>query len=133
MIRILDDRTQKFLEFLNENYGTEEECILSVFNCQDCIGLDAEGHTEQSIFIADADLIMLTTENPQVIIDSAGEVVDNTFYIENYTLIKLAHEYGHFLQKYGHLPNPEDLEEYEREADRFAQKTVKEFIGTESK
>lgn len=32
------------------------------------------------------------------------------------------------MQKYGKLPNPEDLEENEKVADSFAQKAVKEFL-----
>lgn len=131
MIRILDSRTQKFIEFLNKNYGTEEECIVSVFNCQDSICVSEDGQEEQSCFIPEADLIMLTTENPiEGIFDSKGNFAPK-FYEDNYTLIKLSHEYGHFLQKHGVLPNPEDLEENEKEADKFAQKTVREFVETE--
>lgn len=131
MIKILEDREQKFLDFLNVNYGTEQECILSVLNCQDTVCVSEDGQEEQSCFISEADLILLTTSNPpDGIFDCEGNPAPK-FYEENYTLLKLAHEYGHFLQKYGKLPNPEDLEENEREADKFAQKVVKDFIKTE--
>ena len=113
MIRIIDDQTKRFIDFLNQNYGTEAECIVSVFNCQDSVCVSEDGKEEQSLFIPEADLVMLTTEKPaNGIFDSAGNPAPK-FYEDNYTLIKLAHEYGHFLQKYGKLPNPEDLEENE--------------------
>lgn len=117
MIRIIDDQTKRFIDFLNQNYGTEAECIVSVFNCQDSVCVSEDGKEEQSLFIPEADLVMLTTEKPaNGIFDSAGNPAPK-FYEDNYTLIKLAHEYGHFLQKYGKLPNPEDLEENEKVAD----------------
>lgn len=128
MIRIIDDQIKRFIDFLNQNYGTEAECIVSVFNCQDSVCVSEDGKEEQSLFIPEADLVMLTTEKPaNGIFDSAGNPAPK-FYEDNYTLIKLAHEYGHFLQKYGKLPNPEDLEENEKVADSFAQKAVKEFL-----
>ena len=132
MIRILDDRTQKFIEYLNTNYDFGVECTLSVFNLQDTIGVGENGEEEQSFFIPEADLIMLTTVNPpDGIFDCKGNPAPK-FYEDNYTLLKLAHEYGHFMQKYGKLPNPEDLEENERVADKFAQSTVKDFIKVEN-
>lgn len=74
MIRILDERTGAFIEFLNVNYGTEAECIVSVFNCQDSVCVSEDGKEEQSLFIPEADLIMLTTEKPiNGIFDSAGK------------------------------------------------------------
>lgn len=127
MIKILEDREQKFIEFLNANYGTEQDCILSVLNCQDSVGVSEDGQEEQSCFIPEADLILLTTSNPpDGIFDCEGNPAPK-WYEENYTLLKLAHEYGHFLQKYGKLPNPDDLEENEHIADDFAQKVVTEF------
>lgn len=127
MIKILEDREQKFLNFLNANYGTEQDCILSVLNCQDSVGVSEDGQEEQSCFIPEADLILLTTSNPpDGIFDCEGKPAPK-WYEENYTLLKLAHEYGHFLQKYGKLPNPDDLEENEHIADYFAQKVVTEF------
>lgn len=133
MIKILDERTDKFIYFLNQNYDFGVECTLSVFNLQDTIGVGENGEEEQSFFIPEADLIMLTTVNPpDGIFDCEGNPAPK-FYEENYTLLKLAHEYGHFMQKYGQLQNPEDLEENEKVADRFAHKAVEEFIKTESK
>lgn len=130
MIKILEDREQKFLDYLNANYDIGVECTLSVFNLQDTIGVGENGE-EQSFFSPEADLIMLTTVNPpDGIFDCEGNPAPK-FYEDNYTLLKLAHEYGHFLQKYGKIPNPEDLEENEREADKFAHKVVEEFIETE--
>ena len=41
------------------------------------------------------------------------------------------YEYAHFLQKYGKLPDPEDIDENEDIADKFSHKVVKEFIATE--
>lgn len=132
MIKILDDKTLKFIDWLNKNYGTDEECILSVFNCQDCICVSEDGQTEQSCFIADADLIMFTTENPiDGLFDYEGNVLGE-WYEKNYTLIKLAHEYAHFLQKYGKLPNSEDLDFVEHTADEWAQKVVEDFINENS-
>lgn len=132
MIKILDEKTLRFIDYLNKNYTTDEDCILSVFNCQDCICVSENGKTEQSAFIEEADLILLTTEKPiEGIFDCEGNPAPK-FYEENYTIMKLAHEYGHFLQKYGKLPNPDDLEENEKVADNFAKQTVKEFINEQS-
>ena len=73
MIRIIDDQIKRFIDFLNQNYGTEAECIVSVFNCQDSVCVSEDGKEEQSLFIPEADLVMLTTEKPaNGIFDSAG-------------------------------------------------------------
>lgn len=129
MIKILDSKTETFLNFLNEKYGTEEECILSVLNLTDCVTVDADGNTVESCFVDDADLIMLSTEAPlNGIFDCEGKPAPK-FYEDNYTILKLAHEYGHFLQKYGKLDNPTDEIENEKVADTFAKKVVKEFLA----
>lgn len=55
MIRIIDDQTKRFIDFLNQNYGTEAECIVSVFNCQDSVCVSEDGKEEQSLFIPKTD------------------------------------------------------------------------------
>ena len=131
MIEILDERTQGFLEFLNKNYGTEQKCVLSVLNCQDTVCEKDDGKEMQSCFIPWLDQIVLTTCNPpDGIYDHKGKLAPK-WYEDNYSLLKLAHEYAHFLQKYGKLPDPEDIDENEDIADKFSHKVVKEFIATE--
>lgn len=129
MIKILDNKTLGFLGFLNDNYGTAEDCTLSVLNFTDCVQVDEEGNTVESCFIDEADLIMLSTEAPvDGIFDHNGKPAKQWYY-DNYTILKLAHEYGHFLQKYGKLDNPADEDLNERVANDFAHKVVHEYLG----
>ena len=133
MIRILDKRTEKFLNWLNTYhlYGVQDDCILSVLNCTDAVPVDEEGNLEQSFYIPDLNLITLTTEKPlEGIFDEEGKPAP-AFYEDNYTLIKLAHEYAHFLQDHSILPNSNDEDTYEHTADDWAQNTVRAFIEWE--
>lgn len=94
MIRIIDDQTKRFIDFLNQNYGTEAECIVSVFNCQDSVCVSEDGKEEQSLFIPEADLVMLTTEKPaNGIFDSAGNPAPK-FYEDNCGAIPDYNQYG---------------------------------------
>lgn len=126
MIKILDDKTLKFIEYLNTNYNCDKECLLTVLN--GVMSLDENGELESAYNDYELlGIIALTTEIPEKIVDGNGKEASQWYYT-NYTLLKLAHEYAHHLQTVGMVDNP--IDEYQNEvvANDWAHKVVKEFL-----
>lgn len=129
MITILDERTLRFIDYLNKNYNCEKECLLTVLN--GVMSLDEDGEFESAYNdYEEIGIIALTTETPEKIIDGNGKQASQWYY-DNYILLKLAHEYGHHLQTVGMLDNPIDENENEIVANDYAHKVVKEFLAKE--
>ena len=129
MIRILDDRTLKFIDYLNKNYSCEKECLLTVLN--GVMSLDENGEVESAYNdYKELGIIALTTETPEKIVDENGKEASQWYY-DNYILLKLAHEYAHHLQTVGMVDNPKDEYENEVVANDWAHKVVKAFIKGE--
>ena len=98
MIQILDERTLRFIEFLNTKYPTSETVKLSVLNGYDAL---TSGETEDSgfaVYIPPMRTIMLPTEVSEHVVALGDEALTRNFVIHN-----LAHEYAHFLQDIGLL------------------------------
>ena len=122
MIQILDERTLRFIEFLNTKYPTSETVKLSVLNGYDAL---TSGETEDSgfaVYIPPMRTIMLPTEVPENVVALGDEALTRNFVIHN-----LAHEYAHFLQDIGLLEGFNDETIIEKVADDFADKAVAEF------
>ena len=127
MITILDKRTLDFIDYLNANYNCEKECLLTVLN--GVMSLDENGEFESAYNdYEELGIIALTTEMPEKIIDGNGKEASQWYY-DNYTLLKLAHEYAHHLQTVGMVDNPKDEYQNEVVANDWAHKVVKAFIG----
>ena len=126
MITILDKRTLDFIDYLNANYNCEKECLLSVLN--GVMSLDENGEFESAYNdYEELGIIALTTEMPEKIIDGNSKEASQWYY-DNYTLLKLAHEYAHHLQTVGMVDNPKDEYQNEVVANDWAHKVVKEFL-----
>lgn len=127
MIRILDDRTQKFVDFLNTNYGANEVVRLSVLNGYDSVSSDESGTNGFAVYIPPMRTILIPTEIPKNIKETEDEELIKNFIIHN-----LAHEYAHFLQDIGKLEGFDNEKIIEKVADEFAEKVVAEFIKEEN-
>ncbi len=128
MIQILDERTLRFIEFLNTKYPTSETVKLSVLNGYDAL---TSGETEDSgfaVYIPPMRTIMLPTEVPENVVALGDEALTRNFVIHN-----LAHEYAHFLQDIGLLEGFNDETIIEKVADDFADKAVAEFEAEEKR
>ena len=128
MIHILDERTLRFIEFLNTKYPTSETVKLSVLNGYDAL---TSGETEDSgfaVYIPPMRTIMLPTEVPENVVALGDEALTRNFVIHN-----LAHEYAHFLQDIGLLEGFNDETIIEKVADDFADKAVAEFEAEEKR
>ncbi len=128
MIQILDERTLRFIEFLNTKYPTPETVKLSVLNGYDAL---TSGETEDSgfaVYIPPMRTIMLPTEVPENVVALGDEALTRNFVIHN-----LAHEYAHFLQDIGLLEGFNDETIIEKVADDFADKAVAEFEAEEKR
>ena len=128
MIQILDERTLRFIEFLNTKYPTSETVKLSVLNGYDAL---TSGETEDSgfaVYIPPMRTIMLPTEVPENVVALGDEDLTRNFVIHN-----LAHEYAHFLQDIGLLEGFNDETIIEKVADDFADKAVAEFEAEEKR
>ena len=128
MIQILDERTLRFIEFLNTKYPTSETVKLSVLNGYDAL---TSGETEDSgfaVYIPPMRTIMLPTEVPENVVALGDEALTRNFDIHN-----LAHEYAHFLQDIGLLEGFNDETIIEKVADDFADKAVAEFEAEEKR
>ena len=128
MIQILDERTLRFIEFLNTKYPASETVKLSVLNGYDAL---TSGETEDSgfaVYIPPMRTIMLPTEVPENVVALGDEALTRNFVIHN-----LAHEYAHFLQDIGLLEGFNDETIIEKVADDFADKAVAEFEAEEKR
>ena len=128
MIQILDERTLRFIEFLNTKYPASETVKLSVLNGYDAL---TSGETEDSgfaVYVPPMKTIMLPTEVPENIVALGDEDLTRNFVIHN-----LAHEYGHFLQDVGLLEGFDDETIIEKVADEFADKAIAEFEAEEKR
>lgn len=128
MIQILDQRTQKFVEFLNENYGADEIVKLSVLNGYDSVQSDGTGADGFAVYIPPMKTILIPTEVP----DNIKELNDDEL-TKNFVIHNLAHEYAHFLQDIGKLDGFDDENVIEKVADDFADKVIPEFEKWESR
>lgn len=122
MIQILDERTLRFIEFLNTKYPTKEAVKLSVLNGYDALTSDETDDGGFAVYIPSMRTIMLPTEVPEDVVALGDEELTRNFVIHN-----LAHEYGHFLQDIGLLDDFDDESIIEKVADEFADKAVAEF------
>lgn len=122
MIQILDNRTQKFVDFLNANYGADEVVTLSALNGYDAISSEESGAEGFAVYMPPMRTIMLPMEVPKNIKELNDKELTNNFIIHN-----LAHEYAHFLQDIGKLEGFDDENIIEQVADNFADKAVAEF------
>ena len=123
MIKILDERTQRFVDFLNANYGEKEVVCLSVLHGYDAVSSDETSGNGFAVYLPRTKTILLPTEVPQGIWELNDKELSRNFVIHN-----LAHEYAHFLQDIGVLAGFNDKNAIEQVADDFADKTVAEFV-----
>ena len=126
-IQILDERTLRFIEFLNTKYPATENVKLSVLNGYDSLTSNETDGSGFAVYIPLTKIIMLPTEIPKSIMALDDEVLTRNFIIHN-----LAHEYGHFLQDIGVLEGFNDEAIIEKVADEFADKAVAEFEAEEN-
>lgn len=126
MIKILDERTQRFVDFLNANYGVKEEVCLSVLHGYDAVSSDETGGKGFAVYLPPMKTILLPTEVPQGILELKDEELTRNFVLHN-----LAHEYAHFLQDVGVLDGFDDENAIEQIAEDFADKAVAEFEAKE--
>lgn len=122
MIQILDERTLRFIEFLNTKYPTQETVKLSVLNGYDTLTSDETEDSGFAVYFPPMKTIMLPTEVPEHVVAIGDNDLTRNFVIHN-----LAHEYGHFLQDVGLLEGFDDETIIEKVADEFADKAVDEF------
>ena len=127
MITIFEDkRIFDFIEFLNEKYNTEKICLLTILN--GVVSMDEQGELESAYQdYGEIGIIALTTETPERIVDGNGKDASKWYY-QNYILLKLAHEYAHHLQSVDMIENPQEENENEIVANKYAHKFVKEFL-----
>lgn len=128
MIQILDERTQRFIEFLEAKYPAPETVKLSILNGYDALTSDESGDSGFAVYIPPMRTIMLPTEVPKNIVELGDEQLTKNFIIHN-----LAHEYAHFLQDIGLLEGFDDETIIEKVADDFADKAVAEFEAEEKR
>lgn len=128
MIQILDERTLRFIEFLNFKYPASEIVKLSVLNGYDALTSDETEDSGFAVYIPPMKTIMLPTEVPENIVALGDEDLTRNFVIHN-----LAHEYGHFLQDVGLLEGFDDETIIEKVADEFADKAIAEFEAEEKR
>ena len=126
MIKILDERTQRFVDFLNANYGENEVVCLSVLHGYDAVSSDETSGNGFAVYLPQKKTILLPTEVSQGIWDLNDKELSKNFVIHN-----LAHEYAHFLQDIGVLDGFNDENAIEQVADDFADKAVAEFVKQE--
>lgn len=122
MIKILDERVLRFVNFLNTNYGTDEEVCLSVLHGYDSVTADEEGANGFAVYLPPARVILLPSDVPKNIVELNDEELTRNFVISN-----LAHEYAHFLQDVGVLDGFDDENAIEDIAEDFAARAVAEF------
>ena len=128
MIQILDERTLRFIEFLNTKYPASETVKLSVLNGYDALTSDETEDSGLAVYVPPMKTIMLPTEVPENIVALGDEDLTRNFVIHN-----LAHEYGHFLQDVGLLEGFDDETIIEKVADEFADKAIAEFEAEEKR
>ena len=128
MIQILDERTLRFIEFLNTKYPTPETVKLSVLNGYDALTSDETEDSGFAVYIPPMRTIMLPTEVSEHVVALGDEELARNFVIHN-----LAHEYAHFLQDVGLLEGFDDETIIEKVADDFADKAVAEFEAEEKR
>ena len=68
MIQILDERTLRFIEFLNTKYPTKEAVKLSVLNGYDALTSDETDDGGFAVYIPSMRTIMLPTEVPEDVV-----------------------------------------------------------------
>ena len=115
MLRVLDKRTEKFIQFLNNEYPCEADIRITS---------DASGAEGFAVFLPEENIIMLPMEVPQNILEENDEELTRDFVIHN-----LAHEYAHALQFNGDRKADED--KLEEDADTFAERAVQAFHDVE--
>lgn len=120
MIKILDKKTQMFLDYLQKTYPLKEEVKMIPLWGWDAVQSNDSNQTGFAVYDAVNKIIMLPMEIPEVILETKDQELIETFIIHN-----LAHEYKHALQHEGGL---EYTPELEKEADNFADEVVFEFI-----
>lgn len=117
MIKVLDTKTQKFIEYLNKNYPLKNDVKLMPLWGWDAVQSDDTGDVGFAVFNAKDLIIMLPMEIPANVI-----ALNDKELLETFTIGNLAHEYCHAMQ----LENNSDFSE--EEADEFSEKVVLEFM-----
>lgn len=106
MIKFVDDKIQEFINFLNNNYKTEEDVILYIM--PSCFESDVE---DFGFYEEESNLIVIPYNKMW------AERDDSDLQL----MAIIAHEYKHFMnEKLG-------VEQDEEECDNFAYKTIEEF------
>lgn len=121
MLQILDDRTERFIKFLNMRYPCEADIRLMVLPGYDAVTSDASGVDGFAAFLPEQNVIMLPTDVPSAIVEEGDAELTRDFVIHN-----LAHEYAHALQFNGQRKVAED--KLEEDADAFTDEAVRSFI-----
>ena len=122
MIKLAENRLINFIEFLNDNWPTEEDVYLSVLHTYDSV--EAGGERAWAVYA-------VPEGESKPVIYIAGEVPEDVQkeYIgtepKDIILEDLAHEYCHHIQYCeGRMPDEEDDETAEAEATVFATKAM---------
>lgn len=124
MLRVLDNRTGKFIQFLNNEYPCKADIRIMPLHGYDAVTSDASGAEGFAVFLPEENIIMLPMEVPQNILEESDEELTRDFVIHN-----LAHEYAHALQFNGDRKADED--KLEEDADAFAEMAVQAFHDVE--
>lgn len=108
MIKFVDDNIQKFIDFLNTHYNTQEDVTLYIM---------------PSCFKTDIDLFGFYEENSNLIVIPYIEELEKREDKDLQLMGIIAHEYKHFMnEKLG-------IEQDEDECDNFAYKVIEEFTS----
>lgn len=124
MLRVLDKRTEEFIEFLNNKYPCRADIRIMALHGYDSVTSDASGAEGFAVFLPEENIIMLPMEVPQNILEENDEALTRDFVIHN-----LAHEYAHALQFNGDREVDEDR--IEEDADTFAERAIQAFHDVE--
>ena len=115
MIKILDDYTLGFIEFLNNKHFTDKEVKLNIMH--DYLGYKTKNGKCYAMYVVERKTIYLATKVPEHLKD-----------FKDYIIFNLAHEYKHFLQDVNN-ENVNNVEKAEEDANEFAKKVCYEYSG----
>ena len=119
MIKIAPEYIMRFIEYLNKNYPTDEDCYITFYHGEKCIEYICKS-CEQCISFAEYDKISKilyiptqypTDKNPKFLLES------------------IAHEYIHHIQNCENRLNDDDRKFLEIEAKDRAIKIVENYLN----
>lgn len=120
MIRVLSEQLKDFIEYLDNNYPLKGEVKLIPLWGWDAVQSDESGDMGFAVYIPPQKTIMCPMEVPENVLKTNDKELIDTFVIHN-----LAHEYKHALQ---FEESDEYCEQWEVEADEFADKVIEYFM-----